>query len=244
MNTLLYIILATGLVSLGSLIGVFTISLNRRVIQKFLLNLVALSAGTLLAGAFVHLLPESIEILGSSLPLTITLFSFVGFFIIEKLLRWRHCHDEAHCEEHTTGYMNLFGDVIHNILDGIVIAGAFITDVQLGYATTLAIMLHEIPQEIGDFGVLLHSGFRRSKALFFNFVVGLSAVIGGILGFYATATINGFTPHLLAIASGGFIYIAATDLVPEMHKTTTNKRTISLVITFFIGVGLMYLIRD
>src|SRR3989339_1983536 len=151
MTTLVQIIIATGLVSMGSLIGIMTISFNRLVLQRFLINLVALSAGTLLAGAFVHLLPESIEELGPQLPLALTLFSFVGFFIVEKLLRWRHCHDEAHCEQHTMGYMNLLGDAIHNILDGIVIAGAFMTSTGLGIATTMAIVMHEVPQEIGDF---------------------------------------------------------------------------------------------
>ena len=228
MTTLVQIIIATGLVSMGSLIGIMTISFNRLVLQRFLINLVALSAGTLLAGAFVHLLPESIEELGPQLPLALTLFSFVGFFIVEKLLRWRHCHDEAHCEQHTMGYMNLLGDAIHNILDGIVIAGAFMTSTGLGIATTMAIVMHEVPQEIGDFGVLLHSGFSRAKALFFNLIVGIT---------------SGLAPYLLPIAAGGFIYIAASDLIPEMNKTTSWKRTLSIIATFFVGVTLMFLIR-
>ncbi len=243
MTTLVQIIIATGLVSMGSLIGIMTISFNRLVLQRFLINLVALSAGTLLAGAFVHLLPESIEELGPQLPLALTLFSFVGFFIVEKLLRWRHCHDEAHCEQHTMGYMNLLGDAIHNILDGIVIAGAFMTSTGLGIATTMAIVMHEVPQEIGDFGVLLHSGFSRAKALFFNLIVGITSVLGGILGFYAAGHVEGLAPYLLPIAAGGFIYIAASDLIPEMNKTTSWKRTLSIIATFFVGVTLMFLIR-
>jgi zinc and cadmium transporter len=244
MNTLTLIILATTLISLGSLVGVFTISLNQKVLQKFLLNLVALSAGTLLAGAFLHLLPESIEQLGNYAPFPIALFSFIGFFLIEKVLQWRHCHDEEHCEEHTLGYMNLIGDMIHNLLDGLIIAGAFATSPSLGWATTTAIVLHEVPQEISDFGVLLHSGFTRKKALLLNLMVGLSSIIGGLLGYFATSTFASLTPYILPVAAGGFIYISASDLIPEMKKDTTPLRTLSLVLTFLLGVALMAFVRD
>lgn len=238
------IVFSTFIVSLGSLIGIFTISINHKILRHLLLPMVALSAGTLLAGAFIHLLPESILTLGSRTPLLITLFSFIGFFIIEKVLRWRHCHDEDHYNKHTTGYMNLLGDTFHNILDGAVIAGAFMTSFNLGVITTLAILMHELPQEIGDFGVLLHSGFTRSRALFLNLLVGLSSVLGGIIGYYATEQVANLTPYLLAVAAGGFIYIAASDLIPEMQINTSSKKTISLIIAFFLGVTIMFLIKD
>lgn len=244
MTTLVSIVLATGLISLGSLIGIFTISLDQRRLHRILINLVALSAGTLLSGAFLHLLPESVEELGSHTPFLIALSAFFGFFAIEKLLRWRHCHDEAHIEEHTLGYMNLLGDVFHNLLDGIVIAGAFITSPTLGVATTLAVALHEIPQEIGDFGVLLHSGFTRARALVLNLVVGLSAVLGGVAGYYLSTAVSGLTPYLLPFAAGGFIYIGASDLVPEMNKATSLRRTASILLTFALGAGIMLLIKD
>jgi len=241
---LFHIIIATGLISLGSLIGVVTISINRRTLQRFLINLVSLSAGTLLGGAFLHLLPESVTELGVHSPFLIALLAFIGFFIIEKILRWRHCHHEVHSEQHTLGYMNLLGDFIHNIIDGIVIAGAFLTSPSLGVATTLAVALHEVPQEIGDFGVLLHSGFSRSKALILNLLVGLSAVLGGIIGYFLSSTIEGITPYMLPFAAGGFIYIAATDLVPEMNKATSLKRTASILLTFLAGISVMLLIHD
>lgn len=244
MTTLLQIILATTVISLGSLIGVLTISLNRRTLQRFLINLVALSAGTLLGGAMLHLLPEAVAELGNHTPFLVALLSFVGFFVIEKLLRWRHCHHEAHTEEHTIGVMNLIGDFIHNFIDGIVIAGAFLTSPALGVATTVAVALHEVPQEIGDFGVLLHSGFRRGQALILNLMVGLSAVIGGIVGYFLAGAITGFTPYLLPFAAGGFLYIAAADLVPEMNEATSFKKTISIVLTFLVGVMIMLLIHD
>lgn len=241
---LLWIVCATAFVSLGSLIGIFTISINPKILYRFLLPMVALSAGTLLAGAFVHLLPESILELGIKTPLIITMFAFIGFFLIEKTLRWRHCHDESHCETHTLGYMNLIGDIFHNILDGAVIAGAFVTSFNLGLVTTFAIIMHELPQEIGDFGVLLHSGFSRSRALILNLLVGLSSVLGGVIGYYATEFVVNLSPYLLAFAAGGFIYIAASDLVPEMQKCTSFRKTASLLFTFFLGVTIMFLIKD
>lgn len=194
MSTLLQIILATGLISLGALVGVFTISLNQRTLQRWLINLVALSAGTLLGGAMLHLLPEAVEELDGQTPFVIATFAFIGFFIVEKLLRWRHCHDEEHTEKHTIGIMNLLGDFFHNFLDGVVIAGAFMTSPGLGIATTTAVALHEIPQEIGDFGVLLHSGFKRTKALLLNFFVALSVIFGGVIGYLMSNVIEGFTP--------------------------------------------------
>jgi len=244
MSTLALIVLATVIVSIGSLIGIFTIALNQRALQRFLINLVALSAGTLLAGALLHLLPEAVEELGSPLPFVLALYSFLAFFVIEKLLRWRHCHAEEHCEKHTLGYMNLLGDFVHNLLDGIVIAGAFVTSPTLGWATTLAMVFHEVPQEIGDFGVLLHSGFSRRRALLLNLLVGLSAVIGGVVGYFATSHLNLLTPYILPCAAGGFLYIAASDLIPEMKKSTTLKRTLSLIAAFLLGTFIMLLIRD
>jgi len=140
--------------------------------------------------------------------------------------------------------MNLIGDTFHNLLDGAVIAGAFVASFNLGIITTLAIIMHELPQEIGDFGVLLHSGFTRSRALLLNLFVGLSSVLGGVVGYYATAVVANLSPYLLAFAAGGFLYIAASDLVPEMQKCTSLKKTVSLLFTFFLGVSIMFLIKD
>lgn len=238
------ILLATVVDSLVSLVGIFTLSKKERLLRFILMDLVAMAAGSLLAGAFLHLLPESIAILGAVVPLELTLFSFIGFFLFEKILRWHHCHDPAHEALHTVGYMNLAGDMVHNFLDGVVIAGAFVTSIPLGIATTMAIIFHEIPQEFGDFAVLVHSGFTVQKALLFNIMVGGTAVLGGIAGYFATTAVSGLAPYLLPVAAGGFIYIAASDLIPEIHKENNLKKTFSLILTFLFGVVIMFLLHD
>lgn len=241
---LINIIIATLIISSGSLVGVVTLALHRQFFNKIILSLVSLSAGTMLAAAFLHLLPESIELLGDTLPLQIALASFIAFFLLEKFLHWRHCHDENHVTHHTVGYLNLVGDTIHNFLDGVLIAASFATGTGLGIISTMAIALHEIPQELGDFAVLIHSGFRRKTAIFFNLLVSLTCVAGGILGYYASHSITAFSNYLLPIAAGGFIYISASDLIPDLKNVTQTKRVLSLVATFLLGVLLMLLIKD
>lgn len=244
MPILISIICATIIDSLASLVGIFALSRKERFLRFILMDLVAMAAGSLLAGAFIHLLPESITVLGDTLPMQLTLFSFIGFFLFEKILRWHHCHDPAHESLHVVGYLNLAGDMVHNFLDGVVIAGAFVTSFPLGVATTIAIIFHEIPQEFGDFAILVHSGFPVRKALLFNMLVGATAVLGGIAGYYATMAVQGLAPYLLAIAAGGFIYIAASDLIPEIHKENNLKKTASLIVTFLLGAAIMFLIKD
>lgn len=243
-NELFSVILATTIISSGSLIGVVTLALNRALLSKLLLSLVALSAGTMLGAAFLHLLPESIALLGSVLPLQLTLLSFIGFFLLERFLHWRHCHDKEHLAKHTTGTMNLLADSLHNLLDGILIAATFATGGGLGLIATTAIALHEIPQEIGDFGVLLHSGFSRRRALLANLLVSLTAILGGILGYLASHSMSTFATYLVPVAAGGFIYIAASDLLPELKNTTSPKKTFATVATFLLGIALMLLIKE
>lgn len=238
------IVLATILDSLTSLIGIFALSQKERFLRFILLDLVAMAAGSLLAGAFLHLLPESIAILGTVVPLQLTLFSFIGFFLFEKILRWHHSHNPDDEGLHVVGYMNLGGDMVHNFIDGVVIAGAFVTSFPLGVATTIAIIFHEIPQEFGDFAVLVHSGFTVQRALLFNVLVGGTAVLGGIAGYFATVAVQGLAPYLLPIAAGGFIYIAASDLIPEIHHENKLKKTLTLITTFLFGVAIMYLLHD
>lgn len=238
------IIMATVIISSGSLIGVLALALNQKFLNKILLSLVSLSAGTMLAAALLHLLPEAIGELGVSLPFQLTLASFIGFFMLERFLHWRHCHHKDHLAKHTMGTMNLIADAIHNFLDGVLIAAAFASGEGIGIVATLAIALHEIPQEIGDFGVLLHSGYSRQKAIMFNILVSLTAIAGGILGFYASHTMTNFANYLIPVAAGGFIYISATDLIPELKNETSTKRTISMIATFLLGVIIMFLIKD
>lgn len=241
---LVSVILATLLISSGSLIGVLTLALNQKFLGKILLSLVSLSAGTMLAAALLHLLPESIEALGTTLPFQLTLASFIAFFLLERFLHWRHCHDKDHLTKHTVGTMNLIGDAIHNFLDGVLIAAAFASGSGLGVVTALAIALHEIPQEIGDFGVLLHSGYNRHKALIANMLVSLTCVAGGILGYTMSHIITPLASYLVPIAAGGFLYIAAADLIPELKGVTSTKRTIAMVATFLLGVLIMFLVKE
>lgn len=242
MIVLLSIIGANLIVSLGSLIGLFTLSIKPAKLDRLLMFLVALSAGSLMGGAFLHLLPEASEILPPTHIYSTVLISFLFFFLIERLLHWRHCH-QGRCDVHTFGYLNLFGDGVHNFLDGLVIAAAFLTDFSLGVTTTIAVSLHEIPQEIGDFGVLLYSGFSRRKALAANLLVALMAVLGGVVGYYFSFSLANYLPYLLPFAAGGFLYIAASDLMPEIRKEESLKKSFLLFATFILGILIILLAK-
>ncbi len=239
---LLSIIGATLLISSGSLVGVLAISIKPVILNKILLPLVSLSAGTMLGAAFLHLLPESVETMDPHLAFQLALFSFISFFLLERFLHWRHCHDEAHLTRHTIGYMNLIGDGIHNFIDGLLIAASFAAGDTLGLVAVLAIALHEIPQEIGDFGVLLHSGFTRTRALVANILVSLTAVFGGVLGYFLSHQTEIFASYLVPIAAGGFLYIAGADLIPELKEGKTSKKTLATILMFILGIVLMSLI--
>ena len=216
--------------------------IKEKLLQKILLFLVSLSAGALMGGAFIHLLPEAQEKYRDGNMFLIVLLSFIFFFFVEKLLHWRHCH-KGKCEIHTFGYINLFGDAVHNFIDGLVIAATFLTDIKLGIATSLVVFLHEIPQEIGDFGVLLYSGFGRKKAIISNFLVALTAVLGGLIGYFLSFSIDRFTTYLLPFTAGGFIYIAASDLMPEIRKETNLKKSLVSFAVFIVGILLMFLVK-
>lgn len=242
MNTLIYIIAATFFISIASLVGIFTISIKEKVLARFLLFFISLSAGALMGAAFLHLLPEASENVASEHMYLIVLSSFVFFFLVEKVLHWRHCH-KRNCEAHTFGYMNLFGDAVHNFIDGLVISSAFLVNIQLGIATSFAIALHEIPQEIGDFGVLLYSGFTRKKALISNFMVAATSMLGGLFGYFLSFQVQNVASFLIPFAAGGFIYIAASDLMPEIRKEKDLKKSMISFGIFFLGIVIMYLAK-
>jgi zinc and cadmium transporter len=219
-----------------------TLSLKEKFLEKILLTLVSLSAGALIGGAFLHLIPESVK---KSSELSIFIFVLIGFtlfFLIEKLLHWRHCHKNK-CGTHTFTHMSLIGDAIHNFIDGLIIAASFVADIRLGIVTSIAMALHEIPQEIGDFGVLIYGGYSKTRALFLNFVCALTAIFGGIIGYFLSKYSESSLLFLLPFAAGGFIYIAASDLMPEMRKETDLKKLLFNLGIFILGIMIMYLVK-
>lgn len=241
MGELLWILSSTFIVSLVAFVGILTLGLKQKLFEKILLILVALSAGALMGGAFLHLIPEAMKS-GNPNVLLYVLVGFTLFFIIEKAFHWRHCHN-GKCDIHSFAYMNLFGESIHNFIDGLIIAAGYVVSIPLGISTTIAVALHEIPQEIGDFGVLIYGGFKKKKALLLNFLVGLTAMLGGIIGFYLTSLIEGAMVFLLALAAGGFIYISASDLIPEIRKETDVSKSLLIFLVFLIGIALMFLLK-
>ena len=229
------------IVSLLSLVGVFTLPLKEKTLKSTLLFLVSFSAGALFGDAFIHLVPEAVSKQGFSLTVSFGLLAgIVFFFILEKFIHWRHCHvptSEHH--PHPLAVMNIIGDGVHNFLDGLVIGGSYIASMQLGIATTIAVILHEIPQEIGDFGVLLHAGFTKKKALFFNFISALTAVAGAIVAFTLAENAAVISGAIIPFTAGGFIYIAGSDLIPELHKETDERKSAIQLMSFVLGIAVM-----
>lgn len=209
--------------------------------------MVSFSAGALMGGAFLHLIPESLEKNHSENIFLLVIFGFCLFFILERIILWHHCHKHGEkCEihdVHSFTYMNLIGDGLHNFIDGIILAVAFSSNFSLGVAATIAVIAHEIPQEISDFGVLLYGGFSKKKALFYNFISGILAVIGAIFGLILVNYIENISPLLVAIAAGGFIYISASDLVPELHKEPKLAKAILSFLFFLVGIIFMYSLK-
>lgn len=243
----LYTLISVFVVSLISFVGVFTLSINEKKLKDLLIYFVSFSAGALLGDVFIHLLPEAVEKNGFSLNISLAILTGIAVsFLIEKIICWRHCHmpiTKSHV--HRFAYMNLFGDSFHNLLDGITIAVSFVVGTSIGLATTLAVIFHEIPQEIGDFGVLLHGGFTKQKALLYNFLTALTAVVGALVGLILSFYIKNITQFLVPFAAGNFIYIAGSDLIPELHKEIKLKNGLIQLLFFVLGilvmVGLLYL---
>lgn len=252
---ILEILLATLFVSVLSLVGIALLAVNERLRSSVLAYMVAFAVGGMLGGAMFHLLPEAIgETEEPMLVFALALFGFLAFFIIEKFLHWRHCHNEE-CEMHghengaakamvrPVAYLNLVGDMIHNFVDGAIIAASFMASVPLGIASTIAIALHEIPQELGDFAVLIHSGLTPKKALLYNFMSAVGAMFGAILTYYALEPTSGVALLLLPLAAGGFIYIAAVDLVPELHRERKPIISVMQFSMIVLGLVLMYYMK-
>lgn len=238
---ILELIIALLVVSLISLIGVIFIGIKSETLEHWLETMVAFSVGALLGGVFIHLLPEISEEIGFTLEISLAILAGVlVFFILEKILHWHHCHHAEHKNEVATfPYMILFGDGIHNAIDGIIIAGAFLTSPVLGISATIAVIFHEVPQEIADFGVLLKGGFSRKKALLYNFISALTAFIGAGLALFFSSLINGIVPFMVAFAAGSFLYIAGTDLLPEIKRHENLKTSLIHLIAILFGIFIM-----
>lgn len=221
--------------------------------SRVLPHSVSFAIGALLGAAFLALLPHAISgehrIEVHDLGLTV-LIGMLSFFILEKMVIWRHCHT-THCEAHdpngqheenkAAGTLILIGDGLHNLVDGVLIAAAFMTDFHLGVVTSLAVATHEIPQEVGDFAVLLNNGFSRARALWYNVLVSLTTVVGALLAYYSLAGMSEVLPYILAIAAASFIYIAVADLIPGLHKRTQFSATVQQVVLIVAGVLVIYL---
>ena len=248
MNTLAWIIassIAGGVLSV-MLAGAF--ALNERM-QRYLGAMVSYAIGAMLAAVFLDVLPEAIEQTKDVAVLSGTvLFGILMFFILEKLVLWRHCHHE-HCEGHElladahghdhgrSGLMITVGDTFHNFVDGIIIAAAFLTDTHLGVVTAVAIIAHEIPQEVGDFAILLHSGYSKWRALQLNMVSSFASVVGGILGYLTLQTMQSWIPTMLALAAASLLYVAVADLIPGLHKRAQLRDTIQQVSLIASGIA-------
>lgn len=239
---LLYIYLSVAIVSLIALIGVVTVSLDQDRLHVVVIYLVSFSAGTLFGDAFLHLIPEIAEAYGFEAITGVYLLSgLVLGFVVEKYISWHHHHHPHESRPQPLSYMILLGDSVHNAIDGVIIAASYLTSVPLGIATTTAIAFHEIPQEIGDFGVLLYGGVPRLRAIAYNFLTALTAVGGATLVVILAGDIEGLTRVLLPVAAGNFVYIAGSDLLPELVEETDGRRSTIQMATFLGGIGIMYL---
>jgi len=239
----LYTLASVFLVSIISLVGVLTLSVKADKLKKFLIYTVSFAAGALLGDAFIHLLPEVVKETGFGLNISIyILLGIIVSFIVEKFVMWRHCHiptSEDHV--HPFAIMNLVGDLVHNFIDGMIIAASYMVSIPVGIATTLAVIFHEIPQEISDFGVLLHGGFTKGKALFYNFLTALFAILGAVIALVIGNSVENLTIFLIPFAAGSFIYIAGSDLIPELHKEEFEWKK-SILQFFSISFGIIVML--
>lgn len=238
---LLQIVIASILVSLVSILGIL-IFLRKNTPNKFLFYLVSFAAGTLLAAAFLDLLPEIIEEgFGETTPILI-LTGILSFFVLEKFLYWHHHHAHEHEEMHGFTYLNIIGDGIHNFLDGAAIAVSFMNSTSLGIATTIAIIAHEIPQEMADFSILVYGGFSKMKALVYNFLTALTALLGALVTYFFSSLMENSHSYIAAFTIGGFVYIASTDLIPEIHKEKDIKKSILQFLMLALGIALIWFV--
>ena len=236
MHTLFWILGVTIVNSLLGLTGVFSLWFQEAALNKIIKVLVAFSAGVLLGGGFFHLLTESLNHLNATLAFGITIVGFLFFFVFEGYLHWHHCEK---CDIHPYSYLMLIGDAIHNFIDGLVLAGTFAISIPLGLATSFMVLGHELPQELGVFAVLISGGFKKIRAILYSFLAQSTCILGGITGFLFFGKAEVFLPYLLSFAAGGFIYIAAADLIPGMHKAEGKEKIIPFI---WLCLGLLFML--
>ncbi len=260
MSILNWIILFSLVGGVASVLVASSFLLLPELMRKRLVpHLISFAIGSLLGAAFLGLLPHAIantELESVHKLFFTVLLGLLGFFLLEKLVLWRHCHS-SHCEAHapdnhdhsahdghhhsSAGTLILIGDGVHNFVDGVLIAAAFLTDLHLGVVTAIAIAAHEIPQEVGDFVVLLHSGYQRGKALLYNVLSGLATVVGALIGYFSLSEVTEYLPYLLAIAASSFIYIAVADLIPGLHKRAEFVHTVQQFVLIGAGTLVIYI---
>lgn len=250
MSVLWWIVLSGVGMSMIALIGGITFFIHEQKIKKVMLPLVALAAGSMIGGAFLHMIPKSVtwfqknahqSVLGADAVYIWVLLGFTTFFALEQFLHWHHCgRAESECKKPLT-YLVLIGDGLHNFIGGLAVAGTFIIDVRLGFMAFLAAAAHELPQELGDFAVLVNGGWKKSQALLFNFLSSLTFLLGGLVAYLASFSVD--IAFLIPFAAGNFLYIGATDLVPEVNKHSNIKNNIVHFMMFVLGVFLMWLVK-
>jgi len=242
---LIEILIAVTIVSLVSLTGVAFIFLRKKTIEKIIFPLVAFASGSMLGAAFLVMLPESLGDLGSpNLTFSVVLIGIIAFFVMERILFWHQCRYNI-CHSHPYIYLTIFGDSVHNFVDGMVIAGSFMLgaapggiNMPLGLLATVAVVVHEVPQELGDFGILLYGGLTMKKALIYNFASALAAIAGAIIAYFSLSFIN-YSALLVAFAAGGFIYVSAVNLIPKLHEEHANKKFAIQLLLFLVGIALI-----
>lgn len=236
-----YVFLSIFCVSLASFAGLAFLSFKESVLKVLLPYLVSFAVGALFANVFLHLLPEMIETSSDiHTGFILVLAGIIGSFLLERIIHWHHCHNLGCSHKQSIGTMMLIGDGFHNITDGILIASSFLVSTEAGIATTIAIVIHEIPQEIGDFAVMLHSGWSRQKALLANFASALTAFVGGALVVFANQHLSGLETVLVPLVAGNFLYIAGSDLVPALHKERHLGKSLLQAAIMISGIMLMY----
>jgi zinc and cadmium transporter len=242
MSTLAWIVLGGILMSAIAMVGSVTLVLKPATLERLLLPLVAFAAGSLIGGAFFHMIPAALDATGNILGIGIAVISgFVVFFVLEQTLYWRHCHRAQSDSKRPLTYLILIGDALHNFIGGLAIAGTFLIDIRLGIVSWLAAAAHEVPQELGDFGVLVHGGWSKRRALLFNVLSGLTFLVGGLLAYGLSFQMD--VSWLIPFAAGNFLYIGASDLVPEVNKHSDLKTDLTNLLALLLGIALLLLAK-